>query len=470
MVDKVKEYVSEWKMLEKKDRVIVGVSGGADSVCLLFMLMELRREIGFELVVVHVNHQLRGEAAERDEEYVRLLCEREHLPCEICWEDVELIAGNRKQSLEEAGRNVRREAFEQAMKKYGGTKIALAHHKNDNAETLIMNLARGSGLKGLGGMRPVSGTFIRPLLCLERREIEAYLEEKKIAYCTDATNASDHYTRNRIRNHIIPSLEGGVNEKAVAHISGTMEMLRGVWDYMECETEKYYADCVTENADSVLIGAERYQQLPDIFRGNIIHRALVRASGAEKDIHAAHINSVRELMEKQPGKKRNLPYGVTAKRCYEGVRLVREMDKKTEKNSEEWVLDLSKDGEIRIKDMVFSYRILTPEEITEKNMEKTYTKCFNYDIIKNTVAVRTRETGDYITIDKSGRTQKLKSYFINEKIPQEKRDEMLLLAEGKHILWVIGCRRGCAYQIEDKTEKILEIRIDKGESNYGRDN
>lgn len=232
MLKKIKEYADKWNMLEAGDKVVAGVSGGADSICLLFVLMELQKEIPFELTAVHVNHGLRAEAADRDEAYVRELCETYRIPCVSYRENVELIAKNRKQSLEEAGREVRREAFRRTMESWGGTKIALAHHKNDNAETFLMNLARGSGLKGLGGMLPVNGTIIRPLLAAERQEIEQYLKENGIAYCTDETNKSDDYTRNRIRNHMIPLLEDGVNKRAVAHISDTMERLREVQEFL----------------------------------------------------------------------------------------------------------------------------------------------------------------------------------------------------------------------------------------------
>ena len=172
MQRKIEQYVSKWDMLKKEDKVITGVSGGADSICLLFVLLELQKKIPFELVVVHVNHGLRGEDADGDEAYVKELCKEHGIVCEIYSENVELIAKNRKQSTEEAGRYVRREAFQKAMQTHGGTKIALAHHKNDSVETFFMNLARGTGLKGLGGIRPVVGEYIRPLLCLERKEIE----------------------------------------------------------------------------------------------------------------------------------------------------------------------------------------------------------------------------------------------------------------------------------------------------------
>ena len=180
---KVEQYVAKRNMIQKGDKLVVGVSGGADSICLLFVLMELQKKLAFEMVVVHVNHGLRGESADADEAYVRKVCKEHGITCEVYRENVDLIAKERKQSTEEAGRDVRREAFGHTMEKHGGTKIALAHHMNDSVETFFMNLARGTGIQGMGGIRPIAGVYIRPLLCLERREIEEFLREiKKLGY------------------------------------------------------------------------------------------------------------------------------------------------------------------------------------------------------------------------------------------------------------------------------------------------
>ncbi len=465
MVRKVTEYAAQRNMLEKNDKVIAGVSGGADSVCLLFMLMEMRKQAGFEIVVVHVNHGLRGENAQRDERHVKELCEKYSIPCEIYREDVELIAKNRKQSLEEAGRNVRREAFQRALVKYGATKIALAHHKNDNVETLIMNLARGTGLKGIGGMKPVNGNVIRPLLCLDRQEIESYLEREGIAYCMDETNASDDYTRNRIRNQIIPLLIGGVNEKAVSHMADAMEMLQEIWEYMEREMQRYYKETVCSQGNGLLISEKAYNNVPKVFRGNVLKEAVRRAAWKERNIHRAHIDSLKELMTKQTGRQISLPYHLTAKRCYEGIFISDgEQEKKVQSYGR---IDLQTGSVIKAGDFKISCRIL---EEGECKKEKSYTKCFDYDIMKNNVVFRTRAPGDYITIDGDGRRQKLKSYFINAKIPSEERDKIWLLAEGSHILWIIGYRRGCAYHVGTDTKKIVEVTINKGEGSDGRDN
>ena len=465
MVKKVAAFVAEYEMIKEQDRVIAGISGGADSVCLLLMLLELRKNISFDIVAVHVNHGLRGDEALRDEHYVKVLCENYQIPLEIYHKDVELFAQKRKKSLEEAGRYARIEAFQQAVAKYKGTKIALAHHMNDNAETMLMNLARGSGLAGLTGIRPVNGITIRPLLCLERQEIESFLVSRKISYCTDVTNGSDDYTRNRIRNHVLPFLEREVNEKTVSHMADTAEQILKIWEYMEEETEIYYKKVVEKTEKGLLIKKSEYMGIPEVFQGPLLKLVLKKMAQREQDIHRIHILSLDELMEKQTGRKINLPYGIVAERCYEGIRILNEEKKEEHIVCE--VIDFERESGLHINDQVFSFEILKTDARQE---EKVYTKYFDYDIIKRTITLRTRRAGDYITIDGEGRKQKLKSFFINEKIPQEERDHILLLAEGSHVLWVIGYRRGHAYYVGPNTEKIVKITMNKGEDKDGRDN
>ena len=465
MLDKVKRYAEKWDMLTNEDCVIVGVSGGADSICLLLMLLELQKEIGFDMVAVHVNHGLRGEDADADETFVKHFCREREVPIESYSVDLKSVASERKQSTEEAGREVRREFFEQARIKHNGTKIALAHHQNDNAETFLFRLARGTGVKGLGGMAPVKGRLIRPLLCVDRSEIETYLENKGISYCTDITNESDEYTRNRIRNHIIPCLVKQVNSQSVHHICETMEHVRQVQDYLEQQAEGYMKECVLHNKSGYLLAEDKYREMPEELKPLLLKKVLLLICQKEKDIEAIHLRKIQELFDKQTGRCIHLPYQMEAKRVYEGVEIYQK-DAMTPGIPDEFLFDLEKMqatylwGEKKI-----CCRILNKMQIVGETLEKSHTKRFDCDIIKNSISFRTRRPGDYITIHPDGRTQKLKAYFINEKIPQEERDKVLLVADGSHILWIVGYRVNCAYQVTKNTNSVLEIHVDKGEEN-----
>ncbi len=479
MLKKVKEYVARWHMLEKGDKVIAGISGGADSVCLLFVLLELQKQIPFEIIVVHINHGLRGEDADADEAYVKALCEQNNIVCITYLENVELIAKNRRQSTEEAGRDIRREAFYRTMEEYGGTKIALAHHMNDNVETFFLNLARGTGLKGLGGIQPVAGEIIRPLLCLKRQEIEQFLEEREIPYCTDKSNASDAYTRNRLRNHVIPYMENEINSNTVTHIYETMEQLRDVQNFMDEQKERYLQECVEWQDDRCTVLEKKFQPVPAVLKPLILKAVLGKMAGREKDIAAVHLQTLQSLFQKQVGRKIHLPYEVLAGRNYEGIYLKKK--KQVLEDTSEIVIPILQAGE---KEQVI---LVGKQKITCKIIENTAnngtfpqknnTKWFDYDIIRNGLIVRTRRSGDYITLDSgTSKKQKLKSYFINEKIPQEKRNKILLIAESKenenhknenHILWIVGYRASCMYQPGRNTKRILEIKLEEQNKNEG---
>ena len=475
MYQRVKAYVKKHHMLQEQDHVITGVSGGADSVCLLFMLKELQKEMPLELTAVHIHHGLRGDSADADERYVKTLCEQLGVECLTFHENVEWYAKEQRLTVEEAGRNIRRQIFEQVCREKNGTKIALAHHQNDNAETLLWNLSRGCGLRGLGGISPVEGeaiSYIRPLLCVQRREIEAFLQENGIVYCTDETNLEDHYTRNRLRNHVIPYLEQEINPQTVQHMSETMEQMRAVWAFLEKEVErcreryveKYHTGkndvkSAEDRNNRILIRDELFTEVDETVRSFLIHALLCETAGHRKDIEQVHVKLIEDLVHLQTGRKMMLPYEMTAEKCYEGILLSRpalkteENDRKNRNDTDDII---GEEPEVQMR--VFER---TPE--TGVFPKKTYTKWFDYDIIKSTVKIRHKEPGDYITIGRNGGTQSLKKYFTNAKVPREDRDKIWLAADGSHILWIVGYRQNQAYQITDKTRRILEIEFNGGE-------
>lgn len=454
MYQKVKAYVKKWHMLQKEDSVIAGISGGADSVCLLFMLLKLQKELGFALMAVHVNHGIRGAEAERDEAYVKRLCRQWNVRLKVYRENVPAYAKEHGMTEEEAGRDIRRTCFCKVLKEWGGTKIALAHHENDNVETLLWNLCRGTGIRGLGGIAPVNDVWIRPLLCVKRREIESYLKKRGISYCTDTTNADRRYMRNRIRMDVIPYLEDCVNTESVSHMGKTMERMYELEQYILEEVGQYKESCTGWKNGRRIIRQTEYTKIPKALRDNVLHAILCETAGRRKDIEEVHVQMLRDLFTKQVGKRIDLPYGVTAIRTYEGVRF--------EKN----IPEASYAGD---ENELFSIRVFDREPGNVTFPEKIYTKWFDYDIIKNTVKIRHRIAGDSIVINRYGGRKKLKQYFTDQKIPQEDRDKIWIAADGDEVLWIVGYRQSQKYQITEKTTKILEIQYYGGEEN-GRDN
>lgn len=446
MEQKVKAYIQNHHMLEKGEKIVVGVSGGADSVCLLFLLLNWRKEWNLQLQAVHVHHGLRGIQADADEQYVRKLCGEYEVPLRVFHEDVKAYAHERGMTEEEAGRVLRRERFVQIKKEIGASKIVLAHHMNDNVETVLWNLSRGSGLRGVGGIRPVNGAWIRPLLCVTREEIETYLNEHKIAYCEDETNQEDAYTRNRLRNHVIPYLQKEVNARAVEHMADAIEQLRMVGEYLEKETEKYAKTCIRRQGETWILQKEKFEQIPEVLQSYVLYEVLGEVAGQKKDLAQIHVQIAKELLEKQVGRCCDLPYQIQVRRGYEGLEIC-----KKDEGEEEVVPELE-------------MRIFSKEECKTTFPENPYTKWFDYDIIKGTVTLRHRKSGDCIVINKSGGTKKLKQYFIDEKVPQKEREKVWLIADGQEIMWIVGYRQSHKYQITNHTRTILEVKINGGET------
>lgn len=479
---RIEKFIQKYHMLTCGDRVIAGVSGGADSVCLFLMLLELREKIGFDLIAVHVHHGLRGEAADQDQQFVEALCEQHRIPLEIFRVNLESIAKKRKQSLEEAGRMVRREAFDSVCKKYGGNKIALAHHQNDNAETLLWNLSRGTGLDGLGGIRPVNGKFIRPLLCMNRKEIEEYLAKRKQSYCIDETNAETDYTRNKLRHLVLPILEEQVNSAAVRHMNETMEQIWELQEYMQEQVEAAYQECVQEHFEKVCwiqIQQKSFEIFPELIKKMVIRKGMEQVGGKKRDLSHKHVDVMMELMNKQVGRTLDLPYEMHAKRNYEGIRLEKQRtysfgEEKKAEIMQECMAELNIPGETILADRNLKLRckiLEKPKNLSIKDIpQKIYTKWFDYGIIKSSLYIRTRQAGDTIVIDEKGHQKKLKNWFVDEKIPKEVRDSQLLLAENNEILWVLGHRMSQAYQVKQSTKWILQIEVETYKSDGGKEN
>ncbi len=470
MMKKIEQFIEQNHMIENGDRIIAGISGGADSVCLLFVLLELQKIYDIEIIAVHVNHCIRGDAALEDEKFTVNLCDKHHIKCLVFRREVERIAKSRKQSVEEAGRDVRREAFFEALKEEKGTKIAMAHHQNDNAETFLMNLARGTGLKGLGGIRPVNGKVIRPLLCMTREQIEQFVKEKHCGWCTDETNSEQTYTRNKIRHSVLPVLEQQVNLHAVQHMNETMEQLRHIWSYMESQTKIAMESCVEQKEKGNLqIRKQNYEQLHEVIKSMVVKECLNQVAGEQRNLTAAHIDAVMQLMQKQCGRSRNLPYEVEAIRNYEGI-LLRRKKQNVDPMMESIALNIPGKTVIPQQNIIITCTLHEVDEIIMDEIpQKPYTKWFDYDIIKGNLTVRSRRAGDYIVIDKMGRTQKIKSYFVNEKIPAEHRNLIPLICDGEEVIWIVGYRMGNACQVVKTTKKILEITVMEEKENVRKD-
>ena len=438
---KVFDYVNKNKMIAPGDTIILGVSGGADSVCLFFLLLQLREQTDFELRVVHINHGIRPDAAE-DEAFVERLCGQHSVPFRAVRADVPALAKQEKCSEEDAGRRLRYRVFREEEEGFSQGKIAVAHHADDRAETMLLHLFRGTSTRGLCGMEPVRGDIIRPLLVLERGEIEAYLRELSADWCTDSTNGTDEYTRNRIRHHILPYAKEQICGSVVANMNRTAELICETEEYLRMQTAQAKKLCVQDNR----IEVAPFHTLPRILQKRLILELAEQFSPTGKDISLVHVEDVLTLFEKDQNRTICLPFGITFRRQYDRV-----------------VID---DGRLQSTAQALPEFVMTPifPKDTCEIVQKQYTKWFDYDKIVEPLEIRTRRAGDYLTVSdgKGGMIHKsLKDYMITEKIPREERDSIPVLAQGSHIVWLVGYRISEYFKVERNTTHILQVECKK---------
>lgn len=324
---RIREYIEAQGLIASKDTILVGVSGGADSLCLFLLLWKLYRNSDVSLCVMHINHHLREDAAE-DAAFVQEICDRSGVPCIQRDVDVEgYLRTHKVSSTEEAARILRYEAFFDYLAELPGApeqkKLAVAHTLNDNAETVLHHLFRGSGLKGLGGMQPKRDAIIRPLLFASRGEVEAYLEAFGQAWRTDSTNAEDDYARNRIRHHILPLAESEVNAQAAEHIHAAAGQLRAAEDFICASLQEAYQRIVTPQEDGVRIDRGAFLALHPYLRERLALLCMQEVSGCAKDITAKHVGIFLGLFTLPCGKMLDLPHGLFALRRREYIELLR---------------------------------------------------------------------------------------------------------------------------------------------------
>ena len=322
MLEKVRKYIEAEGLLSLGTRVVVGFSGGADSVCLLEALRLLAPELGLTLFALHVHHGIRGAEADGDAAYAAKFCEKRGIPLRTVFRDIPAEARAKGLGLEEAGRLARRGELSRALRELPADAAALAHHKNDLAETMLFQLARGTGLAGLSGISPVSGSFIRPLLCLTRGEIEAWLKSRGIAWREDSTNADTAYARNRIRHEALPALSK-VNAQAVTHMAEASGEIREAYAYLESLLSDKWRRCAAaapEGARGILLIAEAVLAEPALFQRMLVREAFRRLGGL-KDLGKVHVEAVLDLLRGKEGRRRDLP-GLSAVRTAEGAALL----------------------------------------------------------------------------------------------------------------------------------------------------
>jgi len=454
MLKLIVDTIVKHKMITTGDSVVIGLSGGADSVMLLHVLRQLKNELGIsEIFAVHVNHNLRGNDAKEDENFARWLSRHLEVKIEVFQANVREIAEKDGIGIEEAGRNARYLFLNEALQVLNASKIALGHNRDDVAETVIMNLCRGAGLKGLGGIPPVNGNVIRPLINLPRSEIESYVAINKLQHITDISNFSPEYTRNRVRNTVLPLIEKSVNPQVKAIIARNAAWLRDDDEFLENIAMEAQKNCLNKNK----IDIEKLSALPPAISRRVIRQAIAAAHNLQ-NIASSHIQAVIDLAHGETGKEIHIP-GLVIKKEYSHLILQKNTPKPKGYCYE---IKLNTPLHIPETNKIFTLTKTKPEETNPpgSKMPILYcTKAFECDIVTGLLKLRTRQKGDKIAL--KGFSQKLQDYFVNTKTPRHERDTIPLVTINNDIICILDPkgRTSTRYFVKNQNQEPISEKI-----------
>ena len=549
MIERIYNYMTDHYMVGEGSRVLAAVSGGADSMCLLEVLRELRDRVGLQIAVLHVHHGLR-ESADGDLLYVAEYCKDAGIPFEAVHVDAAGYAAGSGLSVEEAARKLRYEALSQAAERWDrellfmrdeelltrenreplprkdwdgltrqdrelpphvqeGCRIAVAHHIEDQAETVLFNLVRGSRLTGLRGMLPVNGRIIRPLLSCSRGEIEEFLRARGISWREDETNEDVRYSRNLIRKEVMPLLEQ-INKSAGEHIARAAEEAAETEEFLREQTERAAGKCVSRGEFFVSVSVPELMRQTPLIRRRVIYCVIADVAGRKKDLQDAHVQAVLRLAQKNGNGRLDVFGGVRVEKVYEKLLFSAgrqqdaagkevsgedsapaggQQDAPGENASKEGIASAGKQSMDASRTAALSSRRwpMDAEEYSCRVFDfdgdmssvprKQYTKWLDYDKIGAFPSFRTRCEGDKITLDETGRSKTIARYMIDTKVPAELRGRIVLPTAGSEILWIpagaadasdpetgssSGGRISAAYKVSSRTGRILEICWEPG--------
>jgi len=467
---KVGDFIKANELFGPADKILLAVSGGADSTALLYAMRALSSENVFDakLLCAHINHQLRGAEADSDEDFVIAQSAELKLAVTTKRVDVRGFAGRNKLSIETAARKLRIKNLLEIARANNCDCVATAHQKNDNAETILQRLTRGTGFRGLGGIWPMrvfndGFKFVRPLLCVRRDEIIKYLEQRNLKWRQDHTNADCTYRRNYIRHRLLPALQQDCSGSLVEQLSELSESARRFYKLVRSRADEVWqkvADCVGEKVtlDSKMLLAQSQPVMVELAR-----RSLTAICCGERDLTQRHYEGILRLAEQNvSGRKIDLPGEFVVGAEY-GNLIFSGPEKKTH-SEEQFVksIRLEVPGQTRFgRNLVKAAIFEADEEEFEKfKAEKTkFIERFDFDKIKPPLVVRLRKPGDRFVPLGLGEEKKVGKFLTAARVPQEVRQKLLIVADSKKIIWVWPIRIGEQAKVTSGTRKILQLQI-----------
>ena len=456
MIKKIKQTINKYKMLKQNERVVVALSGGPDSTALAVALAQLAPEMGLQLIVAHFNHGLRGKEANEDARNAGRLAKK--LGLVFISRKMDKRAVIKGLSPEDFYRQQRYLFFDEVAKSSRAGKIALGHNLQDQAETVLLHLLRGSGLEGLKGIMPLrDGKYIRPLIEISRDEIISFLEEAGISYRQDSSNMSNVYLRNKIRLELLPYLKKEFNPRIDETLAQMADIICEENRFIrECVDNALKSTCIKRQKNIIILNIEYISMLSKAIRRRMLKELLENFTTQKNGITFLHINALDKLLQKaESGRKICLPFGIEARREYDNLILER---KKERAKQQEYQYQVSIPGSIYLKERNLTIRF----QVVKKNKTEFNVKAKDYfDLakIKFPLILRNRRAGDWFQpLGMSGR-QKLKALFIDHKIPQHKRNEIMLLVDQQSVIWIENMHLNDQVKITPETKNALELEI-----------
>ncbi|MBF0226303.1 MAG: tRNA lysidine(34) synthetase TilS [Desulfobacterales bacterium] len=476
MISIAEKTITNYKMIKPYDSILIGVSGGPDSVTLLYFLNQISPKYNLNLAIAHLNHSLRGKESDNEAEFVESLSKKLNLPFYLKKEDVSTYKEKNKLSLEEAGRQIRYEFFLKISNQNGFNKIALGHNLNDNAELILMNLIRGSGILGMSGIPPVrDGIIIRPLIEVKRHQIIEFLKENKLSYVTDISNYDTKFLRNKIRNDLIPLLEAKYNPNTSDSLNRLGLILRAEDEWMDSIIEPLFQGIILSFKKGELIfSLLKFVNYPIAVKRRILRRAISLVKENLRKITHFHIENAIDIIE-GPRNKANidLPDNIKIFKDNQKISLIngnlKQIETKNDFINFEYYIGMPEnDGEIiyiRESDIYIKFSIMKWDNNFELLCNNENIAYFDVKNLNFPVCIRNFKDGDrFIPFGMKG-SQKLKKFFINNKVSAHKKKTCPILLSGKDIMWVIGYRTSEVFRIKASTQTALKVDIMKKSSN-----
>lgn len=470
--EKVLHTIKKFDMLSSNDRVLIGISGGPDSVTLLNILLSLKKRYNLSFFIAHLDHMLRGKESDEDVNFVKNLAQELGLPCKVKSCNLTKIARKEHSTLEEAAREYRYKFYSETAKKFKANKIALGHNADDQIETVLMRFLRGSGLEGLVGIPPIRGKIIRPLIECSKEEIEEYCKENKIEYRVDSSNEEVIYFRNKIRLELLPLLAKDYNKNIKDITLRLRNIVSEVSVYLNHETELLFKEVTRRKSpEMVIIDLKKFTSLPLALKRRIIRKSIEVVKGNLYSISFAHNNEILKLTEHQLGEKEiYLPDNLMTKKIYNKIIIYKKRISKDQTGEipTPWKYDILIPGKTEIKSLGIKVeiKILDSADIksslylNRKKSKGEFLEFIDYNKVKLPLKLRNRRSGDRFYPLKMKGLKKVKDFFIDNKIPKGCRDLIPILVDSEdQIIWIMGMRLDDRVKINSDTKKMLCVKV-----------